>query len=213
MLDKIYTYFPTLDESQKAQFGAIGPLYAEWNQKINVISRKDINNFYEHHVLHSLAIAKAISFHSGSRVLDLGTGGGFPAVPLAIMFPEVDFLLVDSVGKKLKVVDAVATEIGLTNVKTIHQRVENIDGRFDFIISRAVTRLDEAWSWVDDKIDTHQHNQLPNGLLYLKGGDISAELPRNAAVQQWELSSFFDEPYFNEKSLVLLYPLGHNSGT
>ena len=148
MLDKIFTYFPDLSETQRAQLTALGPLYADWNQKINVISRKDIDNFYEHHVLHSLAIAKAVRFTPGSRIMDIGTGGGFPGVPLAILFPEVSFTLVDSVGKKLKVIDAIAAEIGLQNIVTTHDRAENIVGSFDFIVSRAVTRLNEAWGWV-----------------------------------------------------------------
>jgi len=206
MIDGIFNYFPHLSETQKAQLMAIGPLYTAWNQKINVISRKDIDHFYEHHVLHSLAIAQVISFAPGTRVMDLGTGGGFPAIPLAILFPETHFLLVDSVGKKLKVADAVAAEVGLTNITTQHERVENITGSFDFIVSRAVTRLDEAWGWVAKKIAAEQHNSFPNGMLYLKGGDITAELPHGVDVQRWELSDFFAEPYFAEKSLVLLSP-------
>ena len=211
MVDILSNYFPDITERQQAQFAAIGPLYAEWNQKINVISRKDIDNFYEHHVLHSLAIAKAISFTSGTRVLDIGTGGGFPGVPLAIMFPETDFLLVDSVGKKLNVVQAIASELELANIKTLHERVEELPDTFDFAVSRAVTRLDEAWSWVRQKLRTNSNNSLANGLLYLKGGDITAELPMDVTVRRWELSDWYNEPYFAEKSLVLLTPKTHNN--
>lgn len=211
MLQTIFDCFPDITEQQRAQLAAIGLLYDEWNQKINVISRKDIANFYEHHVLHSLAIAKAISFTPGTRVLDIGTGGGFPGVPLAILFPETSFTLVDSVGKKLKVIDAITAEIGLTNCSTVHERVENIPGQFDFAVSRAVTRLDEAWSWAKNKLAPVSKNNLPNGLLYLKGGDIEAELPPHVMVQRWELSDWYHEPFFAEKSLVLLYPNRHNN--
>ncbi|MFO0882316.1 MAG: 16S rRNA (guanine(527)-N(7))-methyltransferase RsmG [Candidatus Saccharimonadales bacterium] len=211
MIPLIEQYFDDLSDIQKTQFLALGPLYAEWNQKINVISRKDIDNFYEHHVLHSLAIAKAIQFVPGTKVMDIGTGGGFPGVPLAILFPEVSFTLVDSVGKKLKVIDAIADEIGLRNIKTIHERAENIPGQFDFVVSRAVTRLNEAWGWAHGSISSTQRNTLPNGLLYLKGGDISAETPASVSVQRWELADWFKEPYFAEKSLVLLSDSRHNN--
>ena len=204
-MDLLERYFPNLTATQKQQFAALGALYSEWNAKINVISRKDIDNFYEHHVLHSLAIAKAVQFAPGTRVLDIGPGGGFPGVPLAIMFPETQFLLVDSVGKKLKVIDDIAKRIGLTNVQTQHERAENIAGQFDFVTSRAVTRLNEAWGWVANKIATERHNALPNGLLYLKGGDITAELPSAVQVSRYELSDWFSEPYFSEKALVHLY--------
>ena len=203
-------YFPDLTTSQRTQFDALGPLYADWNQKINVISRKDIDNFYEHHVLHSLAIAKIANFRPGSRILDIGTGGGFPGVPLAIMFPDVEFLLVDSVGKKLKVIDSIAQEIGLRNVTTLHDRAENVPGPFDFVVSRAVTRLNEAWGWVHYAISSDQKNALPNGLFYLKGGDISAEIPNDVTIQRWELRDLYDESFFSEKALVLLSPNSHN---
>jgi 16S rRNA (guanine527-N7)-methyltransferase len=164
-----------------------------------------MDNFYEHHVLHSLAVAKAIQFVPGTRILDIGTGGGFPGVPLAIMFPEVEFLLVDSVGKKLRVIDDIAAQIGLTNVKTLHERAENVPGTFDFATSRAVTRLDTAWGWASNKISLESKNSLKNGLLYLKGGDISDELPKGVQLERFELNEWFNEPYFSEKSLVHIY--------
>lgn len=204
-MDSIQAQFPNLTATQIQQFAALGALYAEWNAKINVISRKDIDNFYEHHVLHSLAIAKALQFTPGTKILDIGTGGGFPGVPLAIMFPEVDFLLVDSIGKKLKVIDDIAEHIELTNVRTLHERAENVPGTFDFVTSRAVTRLNEAWDWVAPKIATDSKNSLKNGLLYLKGGDVSAELPSGVQMQRFELSTWFSEPYFAEKSLIHLF--------
>ncbi len=201
-MEQIEQYFPSISDAQKHQLAALSALYTDWNNKINVISRKDIDNFYEHHVLTSLAIAKIVDFMPGTRILDVGTGGGFPGVPLAILFPQVDFLLVDSVGKKLKVVDDVTSQIGLKNVKTLHERAENIPDKFDFVTSRAVARLDEVWRWISPKIAHDSKNTLENGLLYLKGGDISAELPTDVTVQRWELSDWFSEPHFNEKALV-----------
>jgi 16S rRNA (guanine527-N7)-methyltransferase len=203
-MDLITHYFPNLDPTQLRQFAQLGALYADWNTKINVISRKDIDNFYEHHVLHSLAIAKALNFVPGTKILDVGTGGGFPGLPLAIMFPECDILLVDSIGKKLKVIDDIAEKIGVTNVRTQHERAENIAGEFDFITSRAVTRLDEIWGWVSSKISSESKNSLKNGLMYLKGGDISAELPAGVSIDRFELNKWFSEDYFIEKALIYL---------
>lgn len=209
-MEQILRYFPGLTQTQQQQYDALSGLYTDWNQKINVISRKDIDFLYEHHVLHSLAIAKVVQFTSGSEILDVGTGGGFPGLPLAIMFPDVRFTLVDSVGKKLTVIDSIAATIGVKNITTIHTRAEDLPGTYDYVVSRAVTRLDEIWAWVHEKIATTQRNALPNGLLYLKGGDIASEIPHATMMQRWELSDMFTEPYFAEKSLVLLSPKRHN---
>lgn len=207
MIDLISKYFPEISGNQLEQFAALKPLYEEWNAKINVISRKDIADFYEHHVLHSLAIAKVINFEPNTQVLDLGTGGGFPGLPLAILYPMAQFTLVDSIGKKLKVVDSVAAEIGLINIKTIHSRVEDVPGKFDFVVSRAVTRLNVAWGWVRPIISENSFNTLANGMLYLKGGDISAEMPNNVHTERWELVEMFTEPFFSEKSLIYITDL------
>lgn len=212
MPDQIYKYFPNLSEKKRLQLETLGPLYNEWNQKINVISRKDMDNFYEHHVLHSLAIAKVITFSPDSSILDIGTGGGFPGLPLAILFPDVNFVLVDSVGKKLNVINAIASDIGILNITTVHDRAENISGKFDFITSRAVAKLDVAWQWISNNISPINNNSRPNGLLYLKGGDITEELPNGVNVMRWELSELFDETYFTEKALVLLSPKSNNGG-
>src|SRR5665213_2635183 len=168
--DLIVKYFPSLTEQQLMQFDRLPELYTFWNNQINVISRKDIDQLYERHVLHSLGIAKVISFLPGEKVLDVGTGGGFPGIPLAILFPETQFYLVDSIGKKIKVVQEVAKALGLKNVIAFHQRAEQANEKFDFVVSRAVTRLKEFYPWVKDKFNSESKNELPNGILYLKGG-------------------------------------------
>ena len=169
----IFIHFPNLTDIQKKQFSALSELYEFWNTQINLISRKDMSYFLERHVLHSLGIAKIINFKEDTKVLDVGTGGGFPGIPLAILFPEVDFLLVDSIGKKIKVVQTVAQKLGLKNIRTAHERVENINEKFDFVVSRAVTRMPTFIKWVEDKFFLECKNTFPNGVLYLKGGDLT----------------------------------------
>lgn len=200
----IQKHFSYISEKQKNQFEQMGILYKEWNKKINVISRKDIDNLYLHHILHSLVIAKIINFKSGSNILDLGTGGGFPGLPLAILFPKCNFVLVDSIGKKLKVVDDIAKQLGLQNIKTIHSRAESISGKYDFVVCRAVARLDDVWSWVNSKISPVAINKLPNGLIYLKGGNIDDELPKNVIIKKYKINDYFKEDYFEEKAVFLL---------
>jgi len=196
--------FSNLSVDQIKKISALENLYSEWNAKINVISRKDMDNFYSHHVLHSMLIAKVISFVPSTKIMDLGTGGGFPGIPLAILFPETEFLLVDSINKKLIVAQSIADEIGLNNVQTVHARVEDITDSFDFVVSRAVTKLDVAWSWVQKNISKINKNEITNGLLYLKGGDISAEMPKKVSIKKWNLDEFTKVPYFEEKSLILI---------
>ncbi len=207
-MEIILSYFPNLSEEQKRQFQSLQDLYAEWNQQINVISRKDIENLYLHHVLHSLAIARYIQFKPGTDVLDLGTGGGFPGLPLAILFPETQFLLVDSIGKKLKVVNEVAAAIGLTNIETRHIRVEEIkDKKFDFVVTRAVATLDKLYYWSKKLIKTKHINAFPNGIIALKGGNIREEiklLPRGEYAEITPLSKYFKESFFEEKALVYI---------
>lgn len=201
--DIIKKYFPAITEQQLTQFEQLFPLYAEWNEKINVISRKDIDNLMLHHVLHSLAIAKFIDFKPGTEILDVGTGGGFPGIPLAILFPEVNFHLVDSIGKKIKVVQGVAEALGLKNVQATHGRAEDIDGEFEFIISRAVTRLLPFFNWVRKKISPNSYHDLKNGLLCLKGGDLSEELKELERKHKvFHLSKNFKEEFFETKKLV-----------
>lgn len=200
----ILKYFPDLTVAQIAQFQKLEGLYKDWNLKINVVSRKDIDELYIRHVLHSLGIAKVISFKLKSKILDVGTGGGFPGIPLAILFPECQFYLVDSIAKKLKVVDEVVTGLGLKNVKTFHSRVEDIDEQFDFIVSRAVTTMPTFVSWVKGKITKSQHNDLKNGILYLKGGDLSEELQNYKTVTLFNLSDYFTEDFFETKKVVYL---------
>ena len=199
----IHKYFSALSKRQIRQFSDLQELYNYWNTQINVISRKDISDLYINHVLHSLAIAKVIQFKKGTKILDVGTGGGFPGIPLAILFPDVDFLLVDSVGKKIKVVNEVSTSIGLANIRTIHERVENIDETFDFIVSRAVTNMPDFQRLVKGKFSEIHINTLNNGILYLKGGDLSEEL--NGIIHtQYEIFKFFKESFFETKKIVYI---------
>jgi 16S rRNA (guanine527-N7)-methyltransferase len=198
-------YFPSLPDQQKAHFSKLFELYSHWNAQINVISRKDIDQLYERHVLHSLAIAKFVSFKPGTMILDVGTGGGFPGIPLAILFPDAEFLLVDSIGKKIKVVNEVAAALGLRNVRTAHTRVEEIKEEFDFIVSRAVTDLVEFNRWVRKKISLGSINDIRNGLIYLKGGDLTEELKHfKGKVQVVELKEYFAGEFFETKKLVYL---------
>jgi len=199
----IHKYFPDLTEKQIQQFSDLQKLYEHWNSKINVISRKDIDELYINHILHSLAIAKVIQFEKGTSVLDIGTGGGFPGIPLAILFPETDFLLVDSIGKKIKVVNEVSTSLGLTNVRFINERAENINETFDFIVSRAVTNMTDFKKWVKGKFNKKHNNSLGNGILYLKGGDLSEEL-RGILHQQYEIADFFEEDFFETKKVIYI---------
>lgn len=199
----IEKYFPDLTPQQKEQFSRLEDLYHFWNEQINVISRKDTDNFYERHVLHSLGIAKVMEFKSGSDILDIGTGGGFPGLPLAVLFPECNFTLVDSIGKKIKVVNEVAKELGLTNVKGIHERAEKVPGQFDFIVSRAVTAMPAFINWTKGKIKKINSNDLPNGILYLKGGDLTEELkPLKHAYRVFDLKDIFSEEFFETKKVV-----------
>ena len=204
-VELIYKYFPQLTERQKEQFAALLPLYQDWNANINVISRKDMDNFYEHHVLHSLAIAKVQPFKTMAEILDVGTGGGFPGIPLAIMFPDAKFYLVDSIGKKIKVVQDVAQQLQLQNVRAEQIRAEQVQGDFDFIVSRAVTDLSQFSQWVKGKVSDIQYHHLRNGILYLKGGDLDAELaPFKKKVRTWDISDFFAEEYFQTKKVIHL---------
>jgi len=203
--DLLLKYFPELTAAQQQQFNRLPELYRFWNDQINVISRKDIEQLDERHVLHSLGIAKVISFLPGENVLDVGTGGGFPGIPLAILFPETQFYLVDSIGKKIKVVNEVATTLGLVNVKAFHQRAEEVNEKFDFVVSRAVTRLKEFYPWVKGKFNKQSKNTLPNGILYLKGGDLADEIAESGlAVQQFHLSEYFKEEFFETKRVVYI---------
>lgn len=203
-MELIQRYFPNLSEEQITQFQALNHLYQDWNLKINVVSRKDIDELYLRHVLHSLGIAKVISFKPGSRILDVGTGGGFPGIPLAILFPECQFHLVDSIGKKLKVVDEVVAGLDLKNVKTTNSRVEDIDGQFDFIVSRAVAAMPTFVHWVKGKIAKKQNHELKNGILYLKGGDLTEELAVYQTATIYKLNDYFDESFFETKKVVHL---------
>ena len=205
-MDLIKKYFPELSPLQIEQFEAMQGLYEEWNAAINVISRKDMEHLYEHHILHALGIAKVISFAPGTSVLDVGTGGGFPGIPLAILFPEVDFHLIDSIGKKIKVVKAVYEALGLKNVTADKVRVEELTEKFDFVVSRAVTAMPEFQYMVRKNIAKRRLNPLHNGILYLKGGDLSDELRRTPARHQiYHLNRYFSEEYFETKSIVHLW--------
>lgn len=202
-MELLLKYFPELDEKQKEQFAALGELYTDWNAKINVISRKDIGNLYEHHVLHSLGIAKVIHFSPETKIMDLGTGGGFPGIPLAIFFPEVKFHLVDSIGKKVRVASEVANSIGLKNVTFSHARAEEIKDMYDFVVSRAVMPLTDLMKIIRKNFSTHQQNALPNGLICLKGGELEHEtMPFRNKATMWNLSDYFDEDFFETKKVV-----------
>ncbi len=203
--DIIYHYFPNLSDQQKKQFAELYSLYKEWNDKINVISRKDVDNLYINHVLHSLGIAKIISFQPSSDILDVGTGGGFPGIPLAILFPQTQFHLVDSIGKKITVVKNVAEGLGLKNVRAEQIRAEQIRGQYDFIVSRAVTRLKEFYGWIHQKVKTKSKHEMDNGILYLKGGDLDEELAELKRLHQvFDLSTHFKEEFFETKKVVFV---------
>lgn len=203
-MDIILKYYPNLTDFQKEQFRQLNPLYREWNNKINVISRKDIDNLYEHHVLHSLSIKELINFTPGSQILDIGCGGGFPGIPLAIMFPEVQFHLVDSVGKKLIVAESVSKSIGLQNVRFSHCRGEELKGRdYDFVVSRATMSMPDLLRCVRKNIKSDQHNALPNGIIALKGGNLDSELSGIRSISTvWDISDYYSEEYFSTKKIV-----------
>jgi 16S rRNA (guanine527-N7)-methyltransferase len=202
-MNELLSYFPNLTTEQKDKFSQLKDLYEEWNAQINVISRKDMDEFYERHVLHSLGIAKIMEFTPESSVLDIGTGGGFPGIPLAILFPEVQFHLVDSIGKKIKVVTEVAKALNLSNVRATHARAEDIKEQFDFIVSRAVTAMPAFLTWTKGKIKARNNNPLPNGILYLKGGDLSEELkPVKQALDIFNLADIFEDEFFETKKVV-----------
>lgn len=202
-MDLLKKYFPELTTQQVEQFSRLKELYEEWNSQINVISRKDTDNFYERHVLHSLAIAKVMDFTDGSDIMDIGTGGGFPGIPLAILFPECQFTLVDSIGKKVKVAAGVAESLGLKNVTAIHERAENINQKFDFIVSRAVTAMPDFIRWTKNKFKPKNNNPLANGILYLKGGDLKEEMKTvNKFYKFHDIPDFFSEEFFETKKVV-----------
>lgn len=203
-MDQILKYFPEISDVQKRQFGELLNLYTYWNDQINVISRKDIDQLYVRHVLHSLGIAKVQSFKDGSKILDIGTGGGFPGIPLAILHPNCEFVLVDSIGKKIKVVQEVANALGLNNVSAHHMRAEKVKGEFDFIVSRAVTRMEDFVKWTNGKIAKQQNHELKNGILYLKGGDLTEELSGFPSAKLFDLTDFFEEDFFETKKVVHL---------
>lgn len=202
-MNLITKYFDSLTERQVNQINQLQELYNFWNNQINVISRKDMDSFYEHHVLHSLGIAKIIQFKKDTKILDVGTGGGFPGIPLAIMFPDVEFHLVDSIGKKIKVVNEVANAIGLENLRAEHKRAEEVNGKFDFVVSRAVTRLINFYPWVKNKFLSKSMNDLPNGILYLKGIDLIEEFDElKKPYQLYPLNKYFKEDFFESKGVI-----------
>lgn len=203
--DIIFQYFPELSDTQREQFDQLDALYRDWNAKINVISRKDIDNIYSHHVLHSLGIAKVVKFRPGSKIMDIGTGGGFPGIPLAILFPECQFKLIDSIGKKIKVATAVAQAIGLKNVQIEHRNVMEEKGKYDFVVSRAVMNASDLVKLVRKNVAREQRNSLPNGLICLKGGDVTDELaPFAHCSEVWNLSQYFDDEFFETKKVTYI---------
>lgn len=202
-MEQLLRYFPQLTEQQQRQFAALDALYRDWNAKINVISRKDIDNLYPHHVLHSLGIAKVITFRPGTHVMDIGTGGGFPGIPLAILFPEVQFHLLDSIGKKIKVAQSVAHALELTNVRTSHKNVMEEKEKYDFVVSRAVMQMEDLVRLVRKNVHHEQRNSLPNGLICLKGGDIQQEMrPFKHCCDVWPLHTYFEEEFFETKKVA-----------
>ena len=203
-MNLLLKYFPNLTQLQISQFSQLQELYKDWNLKINVVSRKDIDELYLRHVLHSLGIAKVVQFKPNTKVLDVGTGGGFPGIPLAILFPETQFHLVDSIGKKIKVVNDVSEGLGLQNIKTTHGRVEEIKGTYDFIVSRAVAQMETFVFWTKGKINKKQQHPIKNGILYLKGGDLSDELKKYTSATIYNLSDYFAEDFFETKKVVHL---------
>lgn len=201
----IFQYFKDINDEQRAQFRALGPLYQEWNAKINVISRKDIDNLYMHHVLHSLGIAKVVKFRQGSNILDIGTGGGFPGIPLAILFPDCKFKLIDSIGKKTRVAAAVANAIGLKNVVVEHRNVIEEKNKYDFVVSRAVMNASDLVKLIRKNVSKEQRNALPNGLICLKGGDMTEEVaPFKNHSEIWDLKSYFDDEFFDTKKVMYI---------
>ena len=200
----IFQYFEKLDDTQRNHFKALEELYQDWNSKINVVSRKDIDELYLRHVLHSLGIAKIQTFNEGAEILDVGTGGGFPGIPLAILFPETQFTLVDAIGKKIRVVQEVIDGLGLENVKAVHSRVEDLEGQYDFIVSRAVAAMPTFVHWTKGKIKKNSTHERRNGILYLKGGDLTEELKGYTTAQTFDLNEFFTDDFFETKKVVYL---------